>query len=168
MMTTQKIRKIYRLLNVFSYSMTLPSEKGYRSVEFFGGSRKTGQKGMLITEDPELQKALEKHSSFNREYYLESQTIVREGTPMVPETVSSEEVVKREAKAVAAKKESVKEEAVPSVPDTDADNVKNVSAAKIYLMNKYPDEKAGITKLISPESIRAFAESKGVVFPNWK
>ena len=95
------------MLNVFSYSMTLPSEKGYRSVEFFGGSRKTGQKGMLITEDPELQKALEKHSSFNREYYLESQTIVREETPVVPETVSSEEVVKREAKAVAEKKAQI-------------------------------------------------------------
>lgn len=171
MMTTQKIRKIYRLLNVFSYSMTLPSEKGYRSVEFFGGSRKTGQKGMLITEDPELQKALEKHSSFNREYYLESQTIVREETPVVPETVSSEEVVEKKPskdKESKNKGDGAVSETVPPVMEAEETGVRNVSAAKIFLMNKFPEEKEQLLKMRDPEAIRAFGESKGVTFPEWK
>lgn len=64
-------RKVYQCLGYLSYSHSLRLKEGTKYVQFTGGTRVPKRRfGLFVTEDKEIQKALEKDPLFNKSFKL--------------------------------------------------------------------------------------------------
>lgn len=172
----ETIRKRYRALRSFMYVTNIDVNGRSRVITFDGGSRATKTNGFFVTDDKEVQQALEALTQFNVDFYLEETFLYEKaGKPEVPPT--REVVVPAEAEhtpepepmnnpteepTTEPEAEQPKDGETHSVP-----GVTSAGAAKLQLIAMFPDDKSRLAELKKADEIRAFAREKGVVFPDW-
>ena len=138
------MKKTYKSYMQVAFSVVLPGG-GSKRISF---SPRTGGGSVYITEDANVQKAIEKHPSFGKKFFL-----VAEPAPAPKPKVSKrlEEVAASEPQAQApAPKAETRE-----VPYT------NLSDAKEYLAKSFEISRS---QLRSKEAIKKYAALHGIIF----
>ena len=170
-------RKTYRVRGSDFFYIYITLESGKKKlVRFKGSNKQTKTLGMYITDKKAEQDSLEKHPLFGKAFFLERVTTYQPDPVKTPATVHEELVVPEslpERKEIGSESDSGMDAAfvstnAPSDGTGDADIVKNVSGAKLYLFNRFAEEKQAIAALKTASEVRSYASGKGVSFPNWK
>lgn len=138
----------------------------------------TNMKGFFVTDNEAIQRALEALPQFNTDFYLEETfRYEKAGRSEVPPT--REVVVPAEPEPTPEPDEAEQMNPPVETPEgTEAEQpnpsethsvagVTNMGAAKLRLLELFPDDKPRLAELKKADEIRAFANEKGVVFPDW-
>lgn len=176
-------RKKYRSLRSFSYATNIIVREKNIVVTFDGGNRSTKTNGFFVTDNEEIQKALEALPQYNKDFYLEETFKYRKVDKIdVPPTITTEidvPVSPQEQEQTTEDKDvpadSEEGETPESGEQTKEDTVSvpgvtNCQAAKLHLLGMFPNDEETKTKLAElkkADEVRQFAKEKGVVFPDW-
>lgn len=173
----EAIRKIYRARRSFTYITNINLDGSSRVITFDGGSRATKTNGFFVTDDKEVQQALEALPQFNVDFYLdEVYSYEKAGKPEVPPTREVVVPAEPEPTPEPDKAEQMyspvgtKEQEAEQPNSSETHSVPGVTsagAAKLQLVAMFPDDKSRLAELKKADEIRAFAKEKGVVFPDW-
>lgn len=178
----ETIRKIYRALRSFTYVTNIKVNGKSEIITFDGGSRTTKTNGFFVTDNKEVQQALEALPQFKTDFYLQEAFLCEKaGQPEVPPT--REVVVPAEPEPTPEPDEPAPEAEqmnspveTPDEPEAEQPKdgsiqsvagVTSAGAAKLQLVAMFPDDKSRLAELKKADEIRAFAKEKGVVFPDW-
>lgn len=148
-------RKIYRA-NYNRYAVQVCVKGNVRSVTFLESTPRSGQKSSYITDNPDIQAALEESPAFNKDFHLEKQFNFEVEEVSTPKPVVETIVEKSN--------EPAKDKTILGPED----EVTNTATAKAYLLDKFADEKQDIIALKRADEVRDYAKQKGVVFKNWE
>lgn len=136
-------------------------------ITFEGGFDKPYKhNGTYVTDDPEIIKAIESDSEFNREIIrIDKKVDVEPVAPKpVIEPVKVEPVIEDPVIPVGdipeAQNADKDEPQVTSVPD-----ITNFQQARAYMRATYPD--IPVSQLSSKEEVITVAANRGIVFPDW-
>ncbi|MCM1169982.1 MAG: hypothetical protein NC324_08625 [Bacteroides sp.] len=175
------IRKKYRALRSFMYSTKVTVNGKTLMVSFNGGSRQTKTNGFFVTDNADIQRALEALPSFNTDFYLESTfQYEKAARPEVPPTqnITVPAPPMDEAEDADATEDDFKddpaadnEEETPRAeenPDFVKRGITNAGEARLALVTQFPEEKPAIIALKRADDVRQYAKEKGITFPDWE
>lgn len=164
-------------------------------VSFEDGNRMKNRHGYFVTDNEDLQDAIEESDSYDclftreisndypEEVTVEPEnTIVEPVTPPVVEPVNAEEtvvnpepengpvleeVVEPVAESTEVTAEEVTAEPIADTPAVDEKllEVNNYTLAKNYIKELFPEVTRA--EILSEEKLREYAKEKGITFPNW-
>lgn len=160
-------RKIYRAFSK-GLSVQLYIGNNTRLVSFIHANPTSGENAYLVTDDSEIQEALENSPAYGVDYFLERQTNYVKEVRDIPQPIVETKRVNEDgsvADAASDTAEAAPEEERPMSPE---EGITNAATAKAYLMDKFEAEKLTIVGLKRADEVRAFATEKGIVFPNWE
>lgn len=169
-------RKIYRAF-CKRYAVQVSINSISRLISFLPCNPVSGMNSMYITDDTDVQEALEKSSSFNVGFFLEKAMIHEGSKQIIPPTQTVVVPAEPEPTPEPDEAEPMNSPAeTPEGTETERPNagethsvagVTNMGVAKMQLLAMFPDDKSRLAELKKADEIRAFAKEKGVVFPDW-
>lgn len=175
------IRKIYRAVMYKGLSVQVVIGKDTRLLSFMHAGPTSGQTAYLITDDPEIQEALEHSSGYGKDFYLERQMNHVKEVPDIPKPIVQNVYVNEDGLNAGDTeiKKPENTDNMDSKPSPDGQeqtqdgsrnaypDVTNAQSAKIVMLGLFPEENTRLAEMRKADEIRQFANEKGVVFPNW-